>query len=176
MYINSEQDLEDYICSNIDGFIKFLKEIYGEDDEITFVSRQVNIAGYRMDLLFEMQADVNEPKDYIVVELKHRIAEPKDIAQISRYINLLDDIKHKRESNLSIGEVYGVLLATGLNDDVQEIQMLTKYSSQITYAEIKTEIEYMISSYSRRKEFIENMTYDNRLGGRENGKEKNDRP
>ena len=55
MYINSEKDLEDYICNNIHDFINFLRSIYGKNHNIEFVGRQIVIGDSRMDLLFQIK-------------------------------------------------------------------------------------------------------------------------
>lgn len=41
--ILSERDLENYICENQDEFIRQLKSIYGEDNDIKFLGRQVDL-------------------------------------------------------------------------------------------------------------------------------------
>ena len=185
MYINSEKDLEDYICDNIEEFIGFLKTIYGEDENIEFVGRQIVIGDSRLDLLFQIVEEnpnqfIDLSKTFIVVELKYRIAEPKDIAQLSRYMNLLKDLEF--DSRIENAEVYvrGMLLATGFNPDMQEIQMcLNNYEeNEILFTEIQTSIDYKVNKYSRREEYIDSMTVDSRLGKtrevKKDGKKEND--
>ena len=171
MYINSEKDLEDYICENIEGFIKFLNSIYGKDENIEFVGRQVIIGDSRIDLLFKVDNEIEGPygleksRTFIVVELKFRDTEPKDVAQLTRYMNLLYDLDcDERIGNVQIF-VKGLLLSTGLNNDMQEIEMyLDNYSNtDISFAQINTFVHYSPVSYSRKEEYIKNMTIDSRL-------------
>lgn len=173
MFINSEKDLEDYICDNIEGFISFIKRELSLDnyDSIDFIGRQVEIAGNRIDLLFKAIWDAkdNNFKEYtfIVVELKYRYAEPKDIAQLSRYMNLIRDVKDKLIEECEVDEidVKGILLTFGSNSDVQEIQMNLEYQGieDICFATYNTAIYYNTESFSRKEEYIENMTYDKRF-------------
>lgn len=170
MYINSEKDLEDYICNNLDDFISFLKEIYGEDEKIEFVGRQITIGDSRLDLLFQIQefSDIspsNIAKTYIVIELKFRKAEPKDIVQLSRYMNLLHNLDFDERVGKCKVFVRGMLLTTGLEGEMQEVQMcLNNYEdTDIMFAHIETSIDYQVDSYSRRKEYIEEMSVDSRL-------------
>lgn len=39
MFVQSERDLENYICEHIDRFKGFLGTIYGEDKEFSFIGR-----------------------------------------------------------------------------------------------------------------------------------------
>ena len=52
-----------------------------------------------------------------------------------------------------------------LERDMQEIQMyLNKHSSSdIVFATIRTNIKYQIDNYSRKEEYINEMTVDERL-------------
>ena len=170
MYINSEKDLEDYICDHINEFIEFLKSVYGEDENIEFVGRQIIIGDSRLDLLFKIKEKSKEQyvdisKTFIVVELKHRKAEPKDISQLSRYMNLLYDLEFDERIGEAEVFVKGILLTMGLERDMQEIQMyLNKHSSSdIVFATIRTNIKYQIDNYSRKEEYINEMTVDERL-------------
>lgn len=187
MYINSEKDLEDYICENLEQFIDFLKSIYGENEDIEFVGRQIVIGDSRLDLLFQIQEESDNEyfgiiKTFIVVELKFRNAEPKDIAQLTRYMNLLYDLEFDERVGSAELVVRGLLLTTGLNHDVQEIQMyLSNHANaDIEFAEIKTDITYKIDSYSRKEEYIEKMAVDSRLRKTKEvkscGEKENDRP
>lgn len=184
MYINSEKDLEDYICNNLDEFTSFLKELYGEDEEIEFVGRQVTIGDSRLDLLFQIQgksdiAPNSISKTYIVIELKFRKAESKDLVQLSRYMNLLHDLEFGERVGSCEVFVKGVLLTTGLESEMQEIQMyLNDYSNtDITFAHIETNINYQVDNYFRKEEYIEKMSVDSRLKEvKKCGKKENDRP
>lgn len=192
MYINSERDLEDYICKNIEEFIRFLKQLYISDnikvDKIEFVGRQIVVGDSRFDLLFEIQEESGDPyfeilKTFIVVELKFRKAEPKDIAQLSRYINLLNSLACDERIGSTLVNVKGLLLTSGLNSETQDIQMyLNDYTNaDIKFAHINTNISFEPDNYYYKDEFLENMSVDSRLKNIkqeviECGKEKNDRP
>lgn len=126
--ILSEKDLENYICENQDEFIKQLKSIYGEDNDIKFLGRQVDLGNREniADLIYYY----NEDKDfinYIVVELKYRNIQPKDLSQISRYMNVsIDKLSQEEYSNFDF-DVRGVFVSFGLDDDMQYISMLRLY-------------------------------------------------
>lgn len=191
MYINSERDLEDYICENIEDFISFLKELYKYDhinvEKIEFVGRQVVVGDSRFDLLFEIQEKTDDQfveiaKIFIVVELKFRKAEPKDIAQLSRYLNLLNSLECDERIGSTLVNAKGVLLTTGLSNEMQDIQMyLTDYTNaDIKFVHINTKVNFEQDSYYYKDEFLENMIVDSRLKKIkqeviECGEEKNDR-
>lgn len=185
MYVNSEKDLEDYICDNIEQFIVFLRTIYGEDKNIEFIGRQVVIGNSRIDLLFQILEKSKQPytktaRIFIVVELKFRDAETKDVAQLSRYMNLLQSLEFDERTGDTEVFVKGVLLSKGLNEDVQEIQMYLNNctNADITFVHIQTNINYIVDTYSRRAEYLESMTIDERLRlteVKENGKKENGR-
>lgn len=191
MYINSERDLEDYICENIEDFISFLKELYKYDhinvEKIEFVGRQVVVGDSRFDLLFEIQEKTDDQfveiaKIFIVVELKFRKAEPKDIAQLSRYLNLLNSLECDERIGSILVNAKGLLLTTGLSNEMQDIQMyLTDYTNaDIKFVHINTKVNFEQDSYYYKDEFLENMIVDSRLKKIkqeviECGEEKNDR-
>lgn len=174
MYINNEKDLEDYICENIDEFIEFLKQIYKDDnfniEKIEFVGRQIIVGDSRFDLLFEVQEKIHDDyfeveKTFIVVELKFRKSEPKDIAQLSRYLNLLNSLECDERIGGTLVKTKGILISTGLNDEMQNIQMyLNDYTNtDIKFVHINTKVDFQEDSYSYKDEFLENMTVDSRL-------------
>lgn len=174
MYINSERDLEDYICENIDEFIKFLKKLYKYDnidvEKIEFVGRQVIVGDSRFDLLFQIQEELREPfceisKTFIVVELKFRQAEPKDIAQLSRYLNLLNSLEYDERVGTALVDAKGILLTNGLNKETQDIQMyLNEYTNtNIKFVHINTNVSFEQDSYYYKDEYLRNMTVDSRL-------------
>ena len=162
-----------------------MKSIYGEDENIEFLGRQIVIGDSRLDLLFQIE-NIHEneyidiSRTFIVVELKFRNAEPKDVAQLSRYMNLLRDLEFDSRIGGAEVSVNGILLTTGLNSDMQEIQMyLNSYeNNNIIFAEIQTKLNYQVDNYSRKEEYIQRMNIDNRLrktkGVKECGEEKND--
>lgn len=172
MFINSEKDLEDYICDNLEEFVSFINsQVWISKDPIDFIGRQIEIAGNRIDLLFKTIWEHKENNfkrcTFIVVELKFRQAEPKDIAQLSKYMNLIRDIGDKlnEECESDDIDVKGILLTTGSNYDVQEIQMNMESLGldDICFATYNTSLFYNTESFSRKEEYVENMTYDKRF-------------
>lgn len=174
MYINSEKDLEDYICENMDEFIKFLKELYKDEnidvEKIEFVGRQVIVGDSRFDLLFQIEEKSDNPyfeilKTFIVVELKYRRAETKDIAQISRYLNLLNSLECDERIGSTLVVAKGILLTNGLNNEMQDIQMyLNDYTdANIKFVHINTNISFAQDTYFYKEEFLDNMAVDSRL-------------
>lgn len=174
MYINSEKDLEDYICKNIDKFIDFLKQLYRKDnvnvEKIEFVGRQIVVGDSRFDLLFEIQEQSEDPyfeilKTFIVVELKFRNAEVKDVAQLSRYLNLLNSLAYDERIGSTLVKTKGLLLTSGLNNETQDIQMyLNDYTdADIKFAHINTNISFEQDNYYYKNDFLENMLVDSRL-------------
>ena len=174
MYINNEKELEDYICENNEEFIKFLKKLYINDnmkvEEIEFVGRQVIVGDSRFDLLFQIQEKSDDPylevlKTFIVVELKNRQAEPKDIAQLSRYLNLLNSLDCDERIGSTLVNAKGILLTTGLNKETQDMQMyLNDYTNtNIKFVHINTNISFEQDSYYYKDEYLENMIVDSRL-------------
>lgn len=192
MYVNSEKDLEDYICNNIDEFIKFLQGLYIDEnlnvENIEFVGRQIVVGDSRFDLLFEIQEKIDDEffeieRTFIVVELKFRKAEPKDIAQLSRYLNLLKSLECDKRVGSTFVEVKGILLTEGLNAEMQDIQMyLNDYTNtDIKFVHINTNINFEEDNYSYKSEYLENMSVDKRLRNVKqevitNGEKENDRP
>lgn len=189
MYINSEKDLEDYICSHMKEFIEFLKQLYKCDninvEKIEFIGRQVVVGDSRFDLLFEIQEKVENPffevlRTFIVVELKYRQAEPKDIAQLSRYLNLLNSLECDERIGSTFVNTKGILLTNGLDNETQDIQMyLNDYTNaDIKFVHINTNISFEQDEYYYKDEFLENMTVDSRLKITKeetaNGKKEND--
>lgn len=172
--MQSEKELEDYICNHIDMFIDFLKEIYKKEDinidNIEFVGRQVVVGDSRFDLLFEVQEKTEDiyfkiQKTFIVVELKNRIAEPKDVAQLSRYLNLLRSLSCDERVGSTLVDAKGILLTNGLNSEVQDIQM---YLNDYTNADIKfvhtnISVNFEQDHYYYKDNFLDSMVVDSRL-------------
>lgn len=174
--IQSEKDLEDYICNNQEKFIETLKSIYGEDEDIKFLGRQVKIGQNNIaDLVYYFKNNeeikdkdnnivfIEESLNYIIIELKFRKLEPKDLSQLQRYMNslqskLLDDNKYSDY----ITEIYGVFVSLGENDEMQDIAMSDNINN-ISYIQIETNIEYKINNWSYKDEYIKNINLDKRI-------------
>ena len=165
---SSERDLEDYICNNQDVFIKKLKELYGENNDIKFIGRQIRIGERNIaDLLYYYDELDDElpfiPRTYIIVELKFRNLEAKDLGQLSRYINVLYD-KLQSEEQYSDYEtnIKGVFVSFGSDDNVQEIIMSSNLSN-IDFLRLNCKYDFCEESYSYKEEYIDNLVLDERI-------------
>lgn len=183
--INSEKELEDYICEHQKEFINKLKEVlFLKDSKISFVGRQVQIGCQNIaDLVYcydekvpeEIADQIEDCKSYIIVELKNRALETRDLAQIGRYVTTLYD--KLENDNLAVGfeEVKGVLVGHGLDVNMQEVEMLlNRFSSQIYFMNIKTNIEFEDISYYHNEEYLDNLVLDDRIKKHYAQKEKKD--
>lgn len=188
--ISCEKDLEDYICQNIDNFIKDMKASVWKfrDKDIKFVGRQVRIGGQIADLVFYYdeipQNDLEIElitKTFIIVELKYRICEPKDLSQLAKYLNLFNalDDKYFDEDNYIQINAEGVLLGFDLDNNLQEIQMQMNNMDTMHFMNINQTIGFKQVSYSLKEEYIKEVQVDDRVsrlckGGELVGKKKND--
>lgn len=170
--INSEKELEDYICEHQENFIKKLKTIYNIKEKINFVGRQVYIGEHNIaDLIYsyntkEELPDGNETitKNFIIVELKFRKLETKDLSQITRHMTTLQE-KLYDEKILEM-EVYGVLVGFDLDDNMQEIQMYLDniaVDEHIKFISISSYIIFNFPSYKHKEQYIENLKLDERI-------------
>lgn len=181
--INSEKELEDYICEHQEEFISKLKEIlFLKDKEISFIGRQVQIGHQNIaDLMYCYDSKIPEEiinndeicRNYIIVELKNRALEPKDLAQIGRYVTTLYD--KLENDNLIIGfeEIKGVLVGHNLDNNMQEVEMLlNQYRNNIYFVNIKTKIEFEDISYYHNEDYINDLVLDDRIKEYYNKKDK----
>ena len=168
--LQSEKDLEDYICNNQKEFIKVLKGIYGEDEDIKFVGRQVKIGdGNIADLVYYFIHDYPDAPfneiNFVIVELKFRKLEPKDLAQLSRYMHslsekLISDEKYGGYETI----MNGVFVSFGEDELMQEITMNLDFENEnIHFLEIKNNITFSKESWSYRDEYIDRIKLDSRL-------------
>lgn len=160
--INSEKDLEDYICENQEEFINTLKTILSIDEKINFIGRQVKLGNDNIcDLLYEFEYD-EKSKNFIVVELKFRPLETKDLAQISRYISVLND-KLEMKDELGIGAtVYGVFVSFGLSREMMEIESANLLNN-IYFIKIEDKLFYSEERYYKKPEYIKKIELDERI-------------
>ena len=176
--INSEKDLEDYICNNQEEFIEAIKNTFYslKDKEIKFVGRQVNIGkDNRADLVYCYEDKVIDPNvneimiddlNYIIVELKFRKLELEDLGQISRYMSTLkrkinDDLK--RENDIKYcGNIFGLFVSFGLSNSFQEVY-IADLLERIGYITIEAQLEFFNESYSKKEEYIKNLELDSRI-------------
>jgi len=138
-----ERALEDYICDHIEEFKKSL-EVFGHKN-LVFVGRQIVIGEEnRADLLFysERKGELSGTADreYVVVELKGREIELRDVAQVSRYMNALyyalavDEEKNQKYAH----RVYGVLAGTGVQKEAAQVIDASK--GAIDYVEVEPSV------------------------------------
>ena len=170
--INSEKELENYICKHQDEFIQRLKNIYNVKEKINFVGRQVYIGEHNIaDLIYTYNTKEQLPngdkiniKNFIIVELKFRNLEAKDLSQITRYMTTLQE-KLCDEGILET-EVYGALVGFDLDDSMQEIQMYLENiicDEHIRFISISSDIKFDFPSYKHKEQYIENLKLDERL-------------
>ena len=171
--INSEKELEDYICEHQEEFIKKLKEVlFLKECEIKFLGRQVQIGCQNIaDLIYYYDTEVPnffEEKEmcrnYVIVELKNRYLESKDLAQIGRYVTTLYDKLENDDLIMGCEEIKGVLVGHDLDENMQNIEMLLdQYKNNIYFMKINTKIEFDGVSYYHNKNYINNLVLDDRI-------------
>lgn len=173
--IRNEKELEDYICNNVDNFIDFLnKTILNNKGNIRFIGRQVKIGNSNIaDLVFVNEYEEKIPigkngelvgvsqHDYIIVELKYRELEPKDLAQLSRYINTLK-AKLINECCEGSGYVYGVFVSPGMSREMEEISMLESLDN-IYFANVISTLSFQMNNLCYKEEYISDLELDNRI-------------
>lgn len=159
--IMSEKMLEDYICENQESFIKELEDIVSTND-IVFVGRQIKIGQDSIcDLLYKYRYRDEDEYNFIIVELKYRGLEPKDLSQISRYIA---NLKGHIETNTKLKniDVIGVFVSFGLSNDLKEV-CCANILQDIYFIKIKAHLEYMKEKYTKSKEYLQQIQLDERI-------------
>lgn len=168
--INSEKDLEDYICNHQEQFIESLKkEFYAKDCDIKFIGRQVRIGDNNIADLVYYYDKQNEDipvidRTYIIIELKFRKLEPKDLAQISRYMSCLryklaNEEKYYKYAN----SVEGVFVSFGEDDLMQDIIINEAIQNDIHFLSIYEHLEFSKNNWELRDEYIDSLELDNRI-------------
>lgn len=163
--IKCEKELEDYICENQKDFINCLKKIYGEDEDIKFVGRQVRLGNDNIvDLLYYSKdceqiptgLEINHYNFYIV-ELKYRQLVSSDISQLCRYMNIL-----RKKINDIDGEIYigGIFVSDGIDDNVSTIAFQL---DDIVFLDMKQTLNFERLSYSYKEEYINSLKLDERI-------------
>lgn len=174
MLINSEKELEDYICQNQERFINSLKKTINTDEDIKFIGRQVEIGQEnRSDLMYYYDHIDKENnlafRFIIIVELKFRKLEPRDISQLSRYMNIFQEcINNDKIKNKNINDIFveGVFVSMGQDELTKEISMFLNQSSSgndIYFMNISSQINFNEESYSYNEEYIKNLKLDKRI-------------
>lgn len=172
--INSEKELEDYICNNQESFIERLKEAtFTRREDVKYLGRQIQIGNQNIaDLMYYYDKKITDiipdedikTRNYIIVELKNRPLETKDLGQIGRYITTLYDKLQQENLLTGFEEIKGVLLGRNLDDNMQEVEMLLSIQkSEIYFMNIKTNIDFEAISYSHNEDYINNLKLDNRI-------------
>lgn len=168
--IQSEKELEDYICANQEEFIKALKNIYGNDKGIEFIGRQVKLGEDNItDLLYyfdeknsKLLWEVKERRSFIIVELKFRQLEVKDLAQLQRYMNVLSNKLNENKYSEMDYNIYGVFISFGLTKEMQNINMANNIND-ISFISIRNKIEYCIDNWKFNEEYLKNINLDDRI-------------
>lgn len=165
--MTNERELEDYICENIESFIEKLKEIYRVND-IQFLGRQVKI-GYQniADLIFYSKENLKEFEviNYYIVELKFRKLEPKDLAQLNRYMNILENKVREKYEDKEVN-VYGIFVSTGANEEMKYILDRINSSSdgnRIISIAFETKLSLEEENFWLNEDYINNLELDNRI-------------
>lgn len=158
--INSEKELEDYICEHQNEFIDELEFIYHKSN-IEFLGRQIRIGNDNIaDLIYYYEDEGIKRINYIIVELKFRELQPKDLSQLTRYINLLS--RKLEKLNYKNFNVYGLFVSFGCSYEMQNIQMTLK-NDIIKYLQIKNELFYEEESYIVKDEYIQSIELDKKI-------------
>lgn len=170
----SERFIEDYICEHQEEFINTLKsQIYGEDTDIKFIGRQVRLGEENIiDLLYYY--DGVEPnsnnilvtdRHYIIIELKNRRLEPKDLAQIGRYIGVLKPkLAGYNKEQFKI-HCEGILAGTEISRDLAEMMNAELgWTDDVAVMVLKQEISFgfMYKTYHDNSSLNE-MKLDQRI-------------
>lgn len=172
--LTCEKDLENYICENQEDFIECLKKFYEKNIEINFLGRQVDLGNRNniADLVYFWKNKITpdaggsiEEINFIIVELKFRKLQPKDVAQLSRYMNLLFEklSTDKKYSNYYIN-VYGTFVSFGKDNDMNYISMLNL--ENINYIKINPFVIFeQEHGACYDDDYIDNLKIDNRIKG-----------
>lgn len=179
-YICCEKELENYICNHQDEFILVLKNtIYGEDCDIKFLGNQVKIGESNIADLIYYYDDIENDiviKNYIIVELKFRYIGPKDLSQISRYMNCLKDKFHS-DKKYSKNNVFGLLVSFGEDKELQEICINDIISGDISFLTYETNIKFDLSgNWQNNENYINSLKLDDRIENLYKEVSENDKP
>lgn len=169
--IDSEKSLEDYICNHQEKFIAILKTNMKEKDcDIKFLGRQVRLGNDNIaDLIYYYEKlttyeeiEMNE-RIYIIVELKYRSLEPKDLAQLSRYMNILEKKLQSEEKYQEEYEnfVRGVFVSFGENNEMQDISM--RGIDNISFISFECDLIFHNDDWDYKEEYLKEINLDDRL-------------
>lgn len=169
--IENEKKLEDYICDHQEQFIETLKSsIKDEDCDIKFLGRQVRIGKDNIaDLVYYYDYNFVSPngieikeRTYIIVELKFRPLESKDLSQLARYMNILEEkIFHEKKYQDYETTIKGVFVSFGETKEMQEISM--RNFENISYINFKCDLTFFSSNWEYTDEYLDEIKLDSRL-------------
>lgn len=135
--IKCEKELEDYIVGD-SAFINYIENQLNLKN-VELVNRQVHLGDANIaDLVYTGIEKTIEESTIIVVELKYRPLEPKDFAQLGRYIDALLTINGSENF-----DVRGILVGTSITIDVANMinsQILD--FNNIEICTVKSKIDY----------------------------------
>ncbi len=171
--IAGEKELEDYICEHQEDFIEALKGIYGKDEDIKFLGRQVKIGESNIaDLIYYYDKETKYKHDnntlsikekwFIIVELKYRELVPKDLTQISRYMSALREKLWQDYSDKYETFVEGLFVSFGQDTSMQEITINFDFDD-VHFLNIEENISFKPEHYIHKSEYIEKLKLDERI-------------
>lgn len=135
--ITCEKELEDHIVGD-SAFINYIENRLNLKN-VELVNRQVHIGDANIaDLVYTGIEKTIEESTIIVVELKYRPLEPKDFAQLGRYIDALLNINESENF-----DVRGILVGTAMTIEAANMingQLLD--FNNIEICTVKSKIDY----------------------------------
>lgn len=161
--INTERELENILCSDID-YLKGTLENTFDLDNVEFVGRQVRIGNDNIcDLVFISCVEETIPdnkkithKDIIIVELKNRKLKCHDLAQLKRYMCILEE----KDNYKNFENVYGCFISDGCDEEMKNI---CKKEDNIKFLKTHYTLTLSEEGYSYNDEYLDGLEYDERL-------------
>lgn len=143
-----EKWVEDYICCNMNT----LKLLANYSGDIQFVGRQVRLGNGIADLIYHFEGN------WIVVELKNRRLEPKDLAQLSRYMRFL----HARVPQGDI--IHGVFVSYGDTEELKQIRRGINFKrDHIHFLQLSVSLHFSDYTNTLITKESENLKLDDRI-------------
>lgn len=156
--INSEKELEDYICNNQEEFMNKLKNIYGMF-AIEFIGRQIRIGRESIaDLMYIARpSEEYAIQELIIVELKFRELQCRDLSQITRYICTLKE----KDEYTNFDDIHGCFVSFGCSDEMMDI--CKEFNDKIKFISLECKLNFKEESYCYNDEYLKNVNLDDRL-------------
>lgn len=159
--LRSEEELESYICANQEKFIEQLNNVLKIDSKLNFVGRQVVLGkDFRCDLLYEYE--INNEKNFIVVELKNRPIEIHDLPQICRYKTVLTEKLKYLNDDMKKPNVIGVFVSFGMENGFKQV-VAANIFKDIYF--IKIEHNFIEDKAILVEEYFDSVKLDKRIEG-----------